>query len=261
LPYNCLWKARRLITSKDMLRQARLEREKEEDGFRIRGLEVTRLEGFTDAVFGFALTLLVVSLEVPKTFGDLMETMRGFLAFAACFAILAMIWNRHYIYSRRYGLEDGFVRFLTCVLLFVVLLYVYPLKFLFHLTVNGMLLQGKRGQLTHAEGSLLFVIYGLGFAAVWFAFAALYLHAWRKRGPLELNELERFDTRWEIYDVLWTAAVGLGSTGMAVTVSKVDLAGYAYFALFVIKPIHRALHRRKRKELMKEVCAQRPLPR
>jgi uncharacterized membrane protein len=29
-----------------------------------------------------------------------METMRGFLAFGICFAILAMIWNHHYVYSR-----------------------------------------------------------------------------------------------------------------------------------------------------------------
>jgi len=35
------------------------------------GREVSRIEGFSDAVFGFALTLLVVSLEVPMSFNGL----------------------------------------------------------------------------------------------------------------------------------------------------------------------------------------------
>src|SRR6266404_3670080 len=223
-----------------MLRQARMRRENEMDshGFRIRGREVTRLEAFSDAVFAFALTLLVVSLEVPKTFADLMVTMRGFVAFGVCFAILAMIWNTHYIYSRRFGLEDSFVRFLTCVLLFVVLLYVYPLKFLFNLFINGMILGGKRGQLTHSEGSTLFVIYGLGFAAIYLAFAALYLHAWRLRAQLDLNEIEMLDTRWAIYGMLCHASVGLGSVVVAVTVAHVDLAGFVYFSLFIIMTVH-----------------------
>ncbi len=44
------------------------------DGFRLRGTAMSRVDGFSDVVFGFAITLLVVSLEVPKTYAELHET-------------------------------------------------------------------------------------------------------------------------------------------------------------------------------------------
>src|SRR6266536_5396112 len=86
--------------------------------------EVSRVEGFSDAVFAFAVTLLVVSLEVPHTFEELMDAMRGFPAFALCFAMLSQVWFHHYRYFRRYGLQDTFTVVLNGVLLFVVLFYV-----------------------------------------------------------------------------------------------------------------------------------------
>src|ERR1700761_2332240 len=91
-----------------------------EPGFHWRGAEITRLEAFSDAVFAFSVTLLVVSLEVPKTFRELMEAMRGFVAFGICFALLANVWYDHVRFFRRYGLQTPRVVFLNCVLLFFV---------------------------------------------------------------------------------------------------------------------------------------------
>src|SRR6476646_9438369 len=108
------------------------------DGFRWRSHEVTRVEGFSDAVFGFAITLLIVSLEVPKTSTELFATMRGFGAFLVTFFILSAIWYAQYLFFRRYGLVDRLTVILNLALLFTVLFFVYPLKFLFNTMFTNM---------------------------------------------------------------------------------------------------------------------------
>src|SRR5262245_12644977 len=108
-----------------------------EEGFRWRGGEIARIEGLSDAVFAFAVTLLVVSLEVPKTFGELSELLRGFVPFAICFILLMQVWHEQYRFFRRYNLQDKMSLVLNSALLFVVLFYVYPLKFLFTYLVSA----------------------------------------------------------------------------------------------------------------------------
>ena len=217
-------------------------------GFRLRGREVTRLESFSDAVFGFALTLLVVSLDVPKTFDDLMTTIRGFPAFALCFLFLALIWNGHYKYCRRYGLDDGSARFLTCVMLFLVLFYVYPLKFLFNFSITALFFGGSAqpASMTASQFSTLLVIYGLGFAAVYLAMTFLYLHAYRLRDALELTELEKFDTRYQILRLLTLTLFGLMAALLACIPALRQRSSLVYLLLFPILRTSRTIHRRRR---------------
>jgi uncharacterized membrane protein len=83
--------------------------------------DITRVEAFSDAVFAFALTLLVVSLDVPQSYDELMKLVAGFVPFACSFALLTWIWYEHNVFFRKYGLQDPYTVTLNAVLLFVVL--------------------------------------------------------------------------------------------------------------------------------------------
>jgi uncharacterized membrane protein len=201
--------------------------------FRYRSHEVSRLEAFSDVVFGFALSLIVISLEVPKTYDALMETMRGILPFAFCFLIFIGLWFAHHEFFRRYGLTDKTTMFLNITLLFVILFYIYPLKFMFVLIGKQILGRNLRTALTLGQAQTLFLIYGIGFALVNWLLAAMYWHAGRRADSLDLNAVERLDTRESVYDYFFTGCFGVFSIVLAYT--AINFAGPIYFFLFIPK--------------------------
>jgi uncharacterized membrane protein len=217
------------------------------DGFRPRGREVSRIEAFSDVVFGFALTLLVVSLEVPKTIEDFMAVLHDFVPFAICFFLFIQIWHSHYLFFRRYGLEDSRTLVLNTLLLFVVLFYVYPLKFIFTLMFSA-----KRQPMTIAQGRTVYIVYALGVMAVFFLIAAMYAHAYRLREALELNEVERIDTLAGIFDNLGTGAIGVLSLIIAIAISPelLGVAGWVYFAIAIPKTLVPTYFGKQRRRLM-----------
>jgi uncharacterized membrane protein len=190
-----------------MLRQALLHNEHEpvdNDGFRLRGLGFSRLDAFSDVVFGFALTLLVVSLEVPKNYEELHRLWYGFLPFGISFLLLMLVWYGHYTFFRRFGTHDAGTVWLNGLLLFVVLFYVYPLKFLFLSAFgqNEVVIAGDNMR----EVVLLFAA---GLATIYFLFAALYANAYRQRDRLALTPVERMLTRNFIVEEAGTGFVGV----------------------------------------------------
>ena len=157
----------------------------------VRHRDVSRLEGFSDAVFGFALTLLVVSLETPKDLRELRILIGSFLPFGLTFAMVSWIWYQHNIFFRRYDMQDAWTAFLNCILLFVVLFYVFPLKFL-TLTLVGWWTMG-RDQVPGFEnlaGPVVMTVYSTGVLVMFGLFVLLHMHAWRRRHELQLSPLE-----------------------------------------------------------------------
>jgi uncharacterized membrane protein len=202
---------------------------KHERFFRWRGHEVSRLEGFSDAVFAFAVTLLVVALEVPHTFDGLRALMGTLPSFVACFTLLMLFWNGHYRFFRRYGLEDGFTRFVTLLLLLFILFSVYPLKFLFSAWLD---VGEHRAHIeTLAQLKYVFRIYGLGFASIWGLFAVLHWHALRRRHALQLSAVEVIITRSQFCSYLIDVAVCLVSIALTTTNVSPGMPGWIYTIL------------------------------
>jgi uncharacterized membrane protein len=211
-----------------MVRRAMTGGRAGDGSFRWRGAEVSRLEALSDAVFGFAITLLVVSLEVPHTFAQLMDAMRGFLSFAASFAILFRVWYQQYRFFRRFGLDDTVTVALNAVLLFLVVFFVYPLKFVFTLVVDEF--SGRRyavlGDGSHVpvfmhrgEPAQMMVVFGSGYVLVFVLFAVLYMHAYRLREELELTPGEVLDTADNVRQNVLNVMIGLTSIAVALAVA------------------------------------------
>ncbi|MDQ1729829.1 MAG: hypothetical protein QOD33_1954 [Pyrinomonadaceae bacterium] len=229
--------------------------------FRWRSHELSRIEGLSDAVFAFAITLLVVSLEVPKTFTELAQTMHGFGAFLVSFLLLFAVWFNQYKFFRRYGLEDTTTVFLNAALLFVVLFYVYPLKFLFSFLIDRF--TGGHGEVHLPNGNVvpmiesydqmasLMVIFNLGYLAVFGVFVLLFSHAYRNRAVLELNELERFDTRESIQESALNCSIALLSLMIVVVggAARAGLAGMAYLLAPVVMTVNGMIMGKRRRRL------------
>ncbi len=229
--------------------------QRRDHGFRWRGKEISRIEGLSDAVFAFCVTLLVVSLEAPKTFDELRHMMHGFLSFGLCFVLLIMIWHSQYIYFRRYALDDTFSFVLNAALLFVVAFYVYPLKFLMSILINMWTgysevdAAGRVIQVMHdSDWRPLMLIYNAGFIALYGIFALLYWHAYRQREELAFSPMEEYETRGVVQENLLMMAIGI--VGLSLALLNVPrLSGMAYV---LIGPLQTALgfkHGKRRREL------------
>jgi len=173
----------------------------------------SRLDAFTDAAFAFAVTLLVIGgSEAPTSTAMLRAAMAEVPAFAIGFAIIAMFWSAHVRWRHCRG-EGGWVSMLLSVLLiFLVLIYVQPLR-----AMARSLSSFLGGSGTPFQGAVgdLFFVYGLGFVAMAMTTACLFLEA--QRSP-ELDDEMRVAARGEA--IIWLILVTTGIASILLTLSR-----------------------------------------
>jgi uncharacterized membrane protein len=215
--------------------------------------ESTRIEAFTDAMFAFAATLLVVSLEVPRDFSELQHNLQGFVPFALSFAALYFIWVAHTNVFRRYALGDTYTLILNGLLVFTVLFYVYPLKFM--ATAIVAMFGGNSDVILRGDQvGPLFIIYGLGWTMVFFILALLYRHAYKARQTLNLDALAAYDAQTYSRHYLGFAIVGvlsvlLANLGVGV---RYGVPGFVYALVGPLSAINGS-SRRKAREVLDRV--------
>ncbi|WP_257388667.1 TMEM175 family protein [Tahibacter caeni] len=212
-----------------------------EDGFADRGREVTRHQSFLDASFAFTLTVLVIAgAEVPDSIPKLQSALKLVPTFAASFLMVIVFWSGHEVWTRRYGLDDRRSRQLGLLLIFLVLVYVYPLKMLFGALfawLSSGFLPARFVIENIGELRAVYYAYALAFGTLGGVMALLYRHAWQLRDRLALSAFERRATCREV--VRWSLLPAFAALSMLLAWAlpeqpngwQIGLPGAVYFAL------------------------------
>ena len=206
-----------------------------------RGENTTRVEAFVDAAFAFALTLLLIAGDqIPSSVQALVEALKGLPASALSFMLILKFWSGHVAWTRRYGLDDALTNRLSLLLVFLVLIFVYPMRMVFEALCNA--LSGGYLPATFSAGvtdiPVLFIVFGLAFGSLSMVMGWLYLHAWRQRDALRLSEAERIHTRIDGLNWLLVPVVAVISIISALLIPAtpesglwVGFPGFLYFSL------------------------------
>lgn len=222
-----------------------------ERGFRMRGLEMTRLEVFIDAAFAFAVTMLVISFDaIPRSYEEVMLAVKSIPAFVVAVAQLVWIWHTHNVWSRRFGLDTAYTVFISTCLLIVVLIYVYPMRIM----AGGMFAWFTNGYLpsnfefiTLDELRDMFIFLGIGFVALCLVFVQMYRYAVKLKDELLLNDHEQFECR--TLALMWTGASGVGLICVVLAIllpmQFVPYSGFSFLLLSAWFPLVRSWRAKK----------------
>lgn len=208
--------------------------------FEWRGDNVTRIENLSDIAFALALGMLVSGSGTPETFVDLKKFLYSFIPVAAAFSVLFGIWQQHFTFFRRYGLNDKKIITYNAILIFVILYMAYPLRFAFDSLFAFILMQfGNMDMMislginTFAASGIIIGYFAVSYAATYILLALMYRHAFKKREEIGLNAVEINETRCEIFVLVYLGLQALIVAALAYFTKLTGFAAMIFFFSFV----------------------------
>lgn len=162
-----------------------------------REIASARLDAFVDAAFAFAVTLLVIGGgEPPASYAELEAVTRRVPAFLVGFALLGMFWHGHVRWRRACGNGSFTAVMLSFALVFLVLVYVYPLRMMADSMVTFF--TGGKPTLSYADLPGLFTLYGVGFGGMAALVAALFATGLKGAEPAQQSTVRAERGIWLI---------------------------------------------------------------
>jgi len=138
-----------------------------------------------DAAFAFAVTLLLIAGAPPASLDELVGSLGRLPAFLASVALILSFWLGHRNYSRCAARRAPGATTLSLALVFMVLVYVFPLRLVTESAMHflsGGRLPGRELLDSFDDLRVLYAVYGLGFS-VMAVILALLLRGERAAGP------------------------------------------------------------------------------
>jgi hypothetical protein len=225
-------------------------------GFRLRGIAMTRLETFIDAAFAFAISMLVIAAQqIPDNIQALLTAFKNVPTFVCSIAVLGIFWRGHWLWSRRYGLEDSVSILISWMMIVTILVLIYPLKAIFgamwYFISSGQVGQPFSLHTTESQARTIFAIYALGLIAISAEILLLNFRAWQLREPLRLNALEKLVTRGELTGWSIPVSVGIASLILALTLpaEQIQWSGWVYSSMIILVPLLGYYQRRRNRRV------------
>lgn len=155
------------------------------------------------------------------------------------------------MFFRRYVLDDSTILKWNTMLLSIVLIFIFPLKFLslFLIRIVGAIFFGTESVfVTIIEGTQvpwLMVYYGIGALGILFIFSRFYKHALKKEDELQLSDFELKHTQYYRRLFSHLCFVPLISMGFVLVFMNVDvtiaciLSGLLYSIIGIVFEMNR----------------------